>query len=73
MQAAIGCGGSLVLDYVGEQLGSHTKTAGDISLTGRDVVDALAANSWWGFIFCLLFGIFETREAYLKYRVGNWP
>ena len=34
---------------------------------------ALAANSWWGFIFCLLFGIFETREAYLKRVVGNWP
>ena len=40
---------------------------------------SLAANSWWGFIFCLLFGVLETREwletreAYLKYRVGNWP
>ena len=43
--AAIGCGVSLGLDYVGEQLGSHTKTAGEISFTGRDVANALARRS----------------------------
>ena len=34
---------------------------------------AIASGSLWGFIFCLLLGVVETREAYLKYQVGNWP
>ena len=51
--------------------GTRDAMAAVIAFIG--ISGALAANSWWGFIFCLLFGIFETREAYLKRVVGNWP
>ena len=34
---------------------------------------AIVVGSWWWFAFCLVFGAFEAREAYLKHKAGNWP
>jgi hypothetical protein len=36
------------------------------------VLELAVRGAWWGLLLVLAAGVF-ARDAYLKYKVGNWP